>query len=193
MTEENMFDDNVQESELDALKARATQMGIKFHPSSGIDSLKEKINARLAEDTTPAADVEEDAPAADLSPKQLENAKRIALKKEATRLIRVRVANMNPSKKEWEGEIFTTGNLVTGTIKKYVPFDVEFHVPKMILDMIQARECQVFHTVTDPRTRQKTRKGKLVKEFAVEILPALTESELRDLAQRQAMANGTGA
>jgi hypothetical protein len=33
------------------------------------------------------------------------------------------------------------------------------------------------------------RKGKLIKEFAIEVLPQLTPEELRDLAQRQAMAN----
>ena len=182
MTEDNI---DVQESELDSLKARATQMGIKFHPSSGVDSLKDKINAALA-DVKPA-------PAADTvvepgveTPTQT----KIRQKKEATKLVRVRVACMNPNKKEWEGEIFTTGNAVVGTIKKFVKFDEEWHVPSMILDMMDQRRCQVFYTVVNKATRIKSRKGKLVKEFAIEILPDLTATQLHDLRQRQAMANG---
>jgi hypothetical protein len=34
----------------------------------------------------------------------------------------------------------------------------------------------------------KVRKGKLIKEFAIEELPPLTKEELAELAQRQAMS-----
>jgi hypothetical protein len=101
------------------------------------------------------------------------------------------VTCMNPNKREWEGEIFTTGNMVVGTFKKYVPFETVWHVPQIILTMMRQRKCQVFHTVTDKRTGTKSRRGKMVNEFAVEVLPELSDTELQDLAQRQAMANGT--
>jgi|TARA_B110000902_G_scaffold77495_1_gene92128 hypothetical protein len=182
MTDENV-DDIPQESELDALKARAETMGLKFHPSSGVDSLKDKIAKALAGDKEKAPVVASKP----LSAKQ----KDVLLKKQMSEQVRIRVACMNPAKREWEGEIFTTGNAVVGTIKKMVPFDTEWHVPRMILNMIQAKECQTFYTETDKRTGNKTRKGRIVKEFAVEILPALTAKELQELAQRQAMANGT--
>jgi hypothetical protein len=113
------------------------------------------------------------------------------LKREANELIRCRVVCMNPNKKDWQGEIYTVGNAVVGTVKKYVMFDVEYHIPRIILQQLEEKQCQVFYTHTDPVTRSKSRKGKLVKEFAIEILPQLTEQELKDLAQRQAMANGT--
>jgi hypothetical protein len=32
------------------------------------------------------------------------------------------------------------------------------------------------------------RKGKLIKEFAIEVLPQLTEAELKEMARRQAMS-----
>lgn len=196
MTEEMNTNDpdlELQEDELEVLKTRATQLGIKFHPAIGVDKLREKVAEFLSSDTKP--DPEGDTSAGPVPPVAGAETKaqlRTRQKREASELIRVRVACMNPNKREWEGEVFTVSNAVVGTFKKMVPFDVEYHVPRFILNMIQQRRCQVFTTVKDSRGN-KVRRGKLIKEFNVEILPALTEQELKDLAQRQAMANGTQA
>ena len=45
--------------------------------------------------------------------------------------------------------------------------------------------CQIFVSASLPNG-EKTRKGKLIKEFNIEILPPLTEQELKDLAKEQA-------
>lgn len=174
------------ESEIDALKARADVLGVKYHPSIGVDKLKEKIEEAMADSDNDTPSTEAAAPAVSETDEQ-------RLRREATRLVQVRVTCMNPNKKEWEGEIFCVGNSIVGTLKKFVPFGVEWHVPAMMLEMIQNRKCQVFQTVTNKNTGKKERKGKLIKEFAVEVLPDMTEQELKDLAQRQAMANGTAA
>ncbi len=173
-----------QEEALNAMKARADLLGITYHPSIGLEALTKKVRQAQAEpeggepikgDPTVGTDT-------------VNTLKAIA---EATKLLRIRVTCMNPAKKEWEGEIFTVGNGVVGTLKKYVPFnnDEGWHVPAMIVDMIKGRECQIF--VSKRENGKTVRKSKIIKEFAVEILPALTEDELADLAQRQAMANGT--
>lgn len=190
-----MSDENQEElpgqDELATLKARATLLGIKFHPSIGLESLKEKIKAGLsdepADETETALPVEVAVAAPVLTAGQIAAAK----KREAGALVRCRVVCMNPAKKEWEGEIFCASNSVVGTYKKMVPFNVDYHVPRILLNMIQERKCQMFKTVTV--SGNKVRKGYLSNEFAVEILPNLTPAELRDLAQRQAMANGTSA
>lgn len=165
--------------ELTALKARADMMGVKYHPSISLEKLKEKITAHMnAGEDKPVAEPEMD---------------RAALQKSASELMRIRVTCMNPAKKEWEGEIFTVGNSVVGTFKKYVPFNADegWHVPRIIYEQLKDRECQVFTTVRDSRGNS-TRKGKLIKEFAIEILPNLTEEEIKELAQRQAMAKSVG-
>ena len=165
--------------ELTALKARADMMGVKYHPSISLEKLKEKITAHMnAEEGKPVAEPEMD---------------RAALQKSASELMRIRVTCMNPAKKEWEGEIFTVGNAVVGTFKKYVPFNADegWHVPRIIYEQLKDRECQVFTTVRDSRGNS-TRKGKLIKEFAIEVLPNLTEEEIKELAQRQAMAKSVG-
>lgn len=178
-------DFEAQENELETLKSRADLMGIKYHAKIGIQKLKEKLEAHAEK---VSAEVDSVTPVSTSGQKTTNTASK---KKEASALTRVMITCMNPMKKEWEGEIFCSGNAVVGTYKKYVPFGIEWHVPKIILNMIEQRKCQVFQTKTDKNTGQKTRQGRLIAEFAVQILPALSESELKELAQRQAMANGT--
>lgn len=171
--------------ELTSLKARADLMGITYHPSIGVDKLREKVQAAL--ENKPTTTEKEEVIAV---PKGESAAERQARKRrEAGALVRIRVTCMNPAKKEWDGEIITAGNSVVGTFRKYIPFnsDEGWHVPQIIYNQLLNRQCQVFTTVTDARGN-KIRRGKLIREFAIEVLPQLTEQELHDLAQRQAMA-----
>ena len=178
-------EDELVVDELEVLKARADKLGIKYHPSISLAKLKEKVSEGLADEAPEEVVTVKPGKETDV---QLKARKR----REANALIRIRVSCMNPNKKEWDGEIITTGNTNTGTIKKFIPFnsDEGYHVPHMIYEQLLQRQCQVFVTVKDNRGN-KVRKGKLIKEFAVEVLTPLTEKELKELAQRQAMATGS--
>ena len=162
--------------ELATLKARADTLGIQYHPSIGVEKLREKVNGALA----PKEETATFNPAA---PSRKE------LRDEASKLVRMRLTCMNPNKKEWDGEFITAGNAVVGSFTKFIPFNAPdgWHVPHIIYEQLRDRECQVFYTVRDSKGNA-TRKGKLIKEFSIEILPQLTKEELHDLAQRQAMA-----
>ena len=192
MTEPTKLDfpeqDEPQLDELTLLKQRAQTLGIKFHPSIGLESLRSKVSAALTgEDAEEAA--EEPVPEAPAAESRIQMRNR--LRKEASALVRVRVTCMNPNKKEWKGEIFTASNSIVGTFRKYVQFNTEegWHVPQIILNMIKARQFQTFYTIKNERG-VAVRKGKLVPEFAVEVLPPLTEKELLELSHRQALAGG---
>lgn len=158
--------------ELATLKARADMLGITYHPSIGLEKLKEKLAAvqQPKEEEQPVAVAKADP------------------KADALRLIRIRLSCMNPAKKEWEGEIISVGNSVVGTVKKYIPFNADegWHVPKMLYDYLVEKQCQVFVTIKDSRGNS-VRKGKLIKEFAIDVLPPLTEGELKEMARRQAL------
>ena len=175
--------------ELAALKQRADLLGISYHPSIGLEKLREKVNTAVtSQDPEPeATSTEPNVPVQEA--KESEAAKRLRLRNEAAALVRIRITCMNPNKREWEGEIITAGNNAVGTFKKYIPFnnDEGWHVPTIIYKQLLDRECQVFTTVTDDRGN-KVRRGKMIKEFAIEVLPQLTEKELAELARRQAMA-----
>jgi len=192
MSEENaqVTDDGLP-SELDTLKARAKQLGVQYHPNIGVDKLRIKVNAKLNPPTKNTV-----APVAAIPNKiimpvvESKAAKLARLRKEASRLIRIRISCMNPNKKEWEGEVFTVSNSAVGTHKKFVPFNNEdgWHVPNIIYKHLLERECQIFQTVKGPRGN-KIRKGKLIKEFAIEVLTPLTPVEIQELATQQAMGN----
>lgn len=195
-----MTDSN--EDVLEQLKAEAKELGIQHHPSIGVAKLREKIQTHQARYAQPAEPAPAPAPApvaaapapvaAPVTPKVVELTdaqKRRDLLNRCRKLVRVRVTNMNPNKREWEGEIICAANAVVGSMKKYVPYDVEWHVPQLILNVMESRQCQIFSTVTNERG-MKVRQGKLVKEFNIEKLPPLSKGELDKLAQRQAMAAG---
>lgn len=169
--------------QLDVLKERANKLGIDFHPNIGEEKLRAKINEKL-DDT-------EEVKKADkvMTEEQAKRVVRNAKHKEAMRLVRCRVTCMNPNKREWEGEILTASNAIASA-KKYVPFNGEpYHVPRILLNMMMERKCQVFKTVPGPRGN-KVRKGHLIPEFSIEILPDLTPAEASELAKQQALAAG---
>ena len=176
-------DTSLVSDELTTLKARADLLGIAYHPSIGLEKLRAKVGAAMSGEAP-----EEDKAVVVEDPEvETEGQMRARCRKEANALVRVRVMNMNPAKKEWDGEIITAGNSVVGTVKKFIPFGIDdgWHVPQIILTQLQERQCTIFTSSKDARGNT-VRKGKLIKEFAIEILPPLTASELADLALRQA-------
>lgn len=197
-------------SELDILKEQATRLNITFHPSIGLEKLRLKVeqasNPIPALSETSEIPEQEKAPVVPVKKAKLDFSKpehiigeteqeRKKRKREmATRLVRVRIACMNPDKKDWTGEILTISNSLVGSLKKYIPFNNEegWHIPYMMYLHLKERQCQIFIKTRDSRGRNNVT-PKLIKEFSVELLPDLTEVEMKDLAQRQAMASGTAA
>jgi hypothetical protein len=169
-------EDVEEKDELTLLKERADLMGIKYHPSIGLATLKEKVNSALSADEDTSTEGE--------TPEQ----RRARLVADATRLIRVRVTCMDPNRKGWPGEIFTVSNGVVGTVRKYVPFNAEngYHVPNIILKHLKRKKRQEFRAVKT-RNGMTIKKGYLVPAFAIEELPPLTPEELKELARRQAL------
>lgn len=162
-------------SELELLKERADQMGISYHPNIGLDKLREKVNAVLAPEPK-----EEDAPAGAESERE-------KLIKEASKLKRINITCMNPAKRDWPGEIFTCGNAVVGTFRKFVPFGTEngYHVPNIIYNMLKERKFQQFRNEKS-KNGVNVRVGYMVAEFAIQDLPPLTKEELDQLRKDQA-------
>lgn len=160
-----------------ALKNKAKMLGITFSPNIGMDKLKEKVDAKLAEqpDKDPV-DTGSIAP----STAQLLAAK----KKEASRLVRIRLTTVDQNKKDWPGEMFSVGNSKFGMFKKYIPYGTEWHVPQIMLNVIEEKMCQVFVNVTDSQGN-KTKLPKLVKAYNIDYLAPLTSEELADLAKAQ--------
>lgn len=184
MTDEN---EGLKQDELASLKARADQMGISYHHAIGVKKLKDMIATALSGDEPK----KEKKVKKEKVQKETKGQLRARLRKEAGKLIRIRVANMNPNKKDYAGEIYTVGNSMVGSFKKYVPFNNEegWHVPQIIFNHMKEKECQIFYT-EKASNGVKVRKGKLIKELNIEVLPDLTPKEIQELKVKQAMAQG---
>lgn len=190
MSQDN--DQTLQQDELETLKARATQLGLQFHPSIGLDKLREKVAAKLNDQPEPLDETKPaTSPAVAAAPVETDGQKRKRLQLHASELIRIRLTCMNPAKKEWDGEIFAAGNAAVGTVKKYVPYnggEDGYHVPRIIYEQLLTRQYQTFYN-EKTKNGVTVRKGKMVREFAIEVLPQLTAEELAELARRQAAAH----
>lgn len=188
---EDTVNDIAMPSELEVLKQRATLMNIKFSNNISVEKLREKIEAAQVKDEPVVAE----AAVNPLGAKQDTGVKKMTLgqkiRAEQTRLIRVRIQNLDPKKKDLPGEIITVANEYMGTVRKFVPFgevtDNGYHIPYCIYEFLKERK---FINIT-------TRKGKNglpdirateAREFSIEVLPPLTEAELAQLAQAQIAA-----
>ena len=190
-----------QPSELDMLKSRAKLMGITFSNNIGLDALKTKIEehkqaSEANTQTQATAQTNEQQPEV-----QTENQKKKAktlslrahLQKEKMKLVRLRITNLDPKKKDLPGEILTTGNEYLGTVRKFVPFgeatDNGYHVPYCLYEMMRDRKFLSIKTRKGPKG-QTIVEQQMVREFALEILPPLTEAELARLSAAQLSAGG---
>lgn len=197
--------------ELELLRSRADKLGIEYHHRAGVDKLKGLINAKLSGESKPepkeeSVSAENEKPTKDLSKwlsqpikkggatgraiLETEKQRKQRLRQEAVRLVRVNVAQMNPNKRDWEGEIFSVGNSVVGTHKKYVQFNTPWHVPYIIYLHMKERMCQIFVNGRDDKGN-KIRVPKMIKELNVELLDDLKPHELKELAVKQAARKGT--
>lgn len=171
-------------NELDVLKARATKMGLKFSPNIGVETLRTKIENAL--NGTKEEEQPKEEPTVSKAVK--DNQLRSQLRKDALKLIRIRVTDLDPKKKDLPGEILCAANEFVGTVKRYVPYNGEpWHVEQIILNMMQDRKFLSIKTVKK-RGEEMSIEKKWVKEYAIEILEPLTKEELAKLANAQAAA-----
>lgn len=185
--------DEVQVDELSILKQRATLMGLKFSNNIGLEALRKKVSD-AQEGITEEPEVAQINPletetAAPKEETRTEMARRIRL--EQTKLVRIRIQNLDPKKKELPGEIITVANDYMGTVRKFVPYgeqtDNGYHVPYCIYQFLKERKFLNIRVTKGKNGRPNIQQG-WVREFSIEVLPPLTQEELTNLAQAQIAA-----
>lgn len=211
-----------QPTELDMLKQRATQMGIVFSNNIGLDKLRERVNAKM--EGLPDPEEAPVAPVTPVDPTPVPVAPAVVtpvaeapiinpltglpegfdpdaglttrqiLMRDQMKLVRVRIANLDPSKKDLSGEILTVANEYIGTVRKFIPFgeatDEGYHVPQCLLSMMQERKFQTIRTIKDRRSGTVRVETGEAREFAIEILEPLSQAEMQQLATAQQAAGG---
>lgn len=190
-TNDQTQDENQSEevTELSLLKQRASMMGIVFSNNIGIEKLRERVNEKLAEEASQEEAVKP------IETKVKEKSLRQNIIDENMRLIRIRITNLDPKKSNLPGEIITVANEFLGTVRKFVPFgevtDGGYHVPYCIYKLLKSRKFLNIRTVKNPADPLKPIiQQNWVNEFALEVLPQLTQEELDKLASTQAASGG---
>lgn len=175
------------------LRAKLSKFGIASSPNSSLELLRAKL-AEAEGNIEPSTLVQEEV--AETKPtetKAVESKADITnrVKKEATKLIRVRIKNLNPYKQDLHGEIFTVANEVIGKVSKYVPYDDagdSYHIPNCIYKMLLSKKYLQVKTITDPVSKTRRITQSWVPEFSIEVLPQLTTEQLEELAFKQEAA-----
>lgn len=118
--------------------------------------------------------------------------RRQAIRAQALRLVRVKITNLDPNDAPINGAIISLQNKYTGKVAKYIPFGDEsangYHIPWMMYEHLKQWKFPLRKEQKGGRFGVKTYKTTMAPKFAVEVLPALTMDELRDLANHQRAA-----
>ena len=183
--------------ELTLLKERARLMGITFSNNISLETLRKRVNDKLEgndDDGDPEiATIAAKAPVR-LSERENAVALRKLMQEKQMRLVRLRITNMDPKKKDLFGEVWTVANEYLGTVRKYVPYgeqtDAGYHVPYCIYRLLDSKRFLQIRDVRDPVTKAVRQETIWAKEFSLEVLPQLTQDELDKLAAAQAAAAG---
>ena len=186
--------------ELALLKERAKQMGITFSNNISLETLRKRISDKMEGKEEPEVNpLTGDAEIAaitsapvKLDAKQNALALRKMMQREQMKLVRVRITNMDPKKKDLPGEIWTVSNEYLGNVRKMIPYgeqtDEGFHIPYCLFRLLQSKRFLHIRTVKDRVTGVERQEKQWVKEFSLDVLPDLTKEELARLAAAQAAA-----
>lgn len=147
--------------ELTLLKERAKQMGISFSNNISLETLRKRIADKMEGKDEPEVNPlagDSEIAAITAAPKKLDAQQNaLALRKlmhrEQMKLVRVRITNMDPKKKDLPGEIWTVANEYLGNVRKMIPYgeqtDDGFHIPYCLFRLLQSKRFLHIRTVKD--------------------------------------------
>lgn len=164
--------DDIKNASTDELRKLADLLKIDVRTNASKDSLITAISKILFQATATV-----------VVPELTENERLDAERKRAEKLVRVVVVPQNPTEAKLNGVMISVGNNVIGTIRRFVPFNVVWHIEQIIYDHLIMKQYQTFY-VTKQQGREITR-ARYVPAYAVNVLPSLTQAELDALAQDQ--------
>lgn len=174
-----------------ALRNRAHILGITTLPTDTADEISVKIadaEANLEERIEENRKLNKT-----LSRTEKDNIIRNHVRAEKLQLVRIRFTNMDPTKKNVGGEWYSALNEYLGNVTKFIPFNLNgrpYHVERCIYDQMKEKKFTFIPETDDTTNKEQYPTPTEAYEFAIEVLPNLTEQELLDLKSYQA-AQGT--
>lgn len=192
--EQNILPDGTEvdpKEQLRLLKQRADRLGLKYAKNITVERLAKMVSDKLAEgeDTPPTLNTshakQNDEPMTEERAKQVRQAN---LARQMNKLVRVNIQCLNPNKKNWQGEWKTFGNAFVPSIRKFVVFGHDYHVPQGILNTM---EESMYPSVVRKKVNGRwTEKTVWKKEYIIARLDKLTKEELKTLERDQRLREG---
>jgi len=106
------------------------------------------------------------------------------LRKDASRLMRVRITCHDPQFKKHHGVTRAAGSTIF-FVRRFVPFNRITHIEKVLYDFMKDTQYQWFEEKTNRETGRKYKVPRSSPAFVIEDLPQLTKEELATLAKDQ--------
>lgn len=177
-----------EEDPLEMLKRKADTLGIGYSKDATTDILRAKIQNHMN-----PAPVAEPVAVETKTAAQIKAELHRSVYLEGMKMLKLRITNLNPTKADLPGEIFTVSNKFLGTVRKYIPYgertDNGWFVPACIYEQLKDRTFYQVKIRKGPHG-QALPEGRWVKEFAIEVMANPDAKELKQMALRQAAAEG---
>jgi hypothetical protein len=106
----------------------------------------------------------------------------------ALTLIRCTIIPRDPSKVNRKAEVITMSNDLVGDLRYKVPFNLETHIPLAIYKILANKKVNIYDETIVSGNKQtgETMGGyKSIDAYSINVLPKLTEAELKALAKKQ--------
>lgn len=178
------------ELDLEAIRAKAKELGVPVHPAQKAETIQANIDRFLVEAasgvTLPAVAAE---PLASVPAVETEAEELARLQAEALALIPVTVTSMDPADAGLTAAIISVGNAKLGQITKAIPFGYKWYMPKILLEDMEERTFMRHAMVPVPGSGMERLETAHIKKYAIQRHPMPTQEELEQLAKAQAMGN----
>jgi hypothetical protein len=171
------------EFDLEEIRAKAKELGIKYHPAQKAETIQQNIDEFLSGQDVIAAAAPKPK---EETPAQVEE----RLLKEATALIPVTVTSMDPADAETTGVLVSVGNRKLGQITKAIPFGYKWYMPKILVQHMEAQMfCRSSMVPTGVPGTPERLNTQWLKKYAIMYHPMPTPEDLAELAKAQALGN----
>lgn len=160
----------------DEMKIKAEELGLEYKKNISNDGLLELIQNHVDSVSTikPEDKVEpvKEKPVVAKTQGQINAEER----RKQELLKRVIITPVDPNKRELQGEIISCGNKRTKMIKKFVPFNTEWHVPLFIYQVLKDK---TFRITKEYKTANgmKYKRDEEIPAYNINELPPLTSEE----------------
>lgn len=170
------------ELSLESVRAKATELGLDYHPAMKAETIQKLIDTHLAEnggDQTAPVVKEVVESEADIEKRFL---------KEATALIPVTITSMDPADSAITSIAVSVGNRKLGQITKVIPFGQKWYMPKILVDHLEAQQFCRSSMIPVPGGQERLN-TQWIKKYAIQYHPMPSQADLEALAKAQAMGN----